>query len=315
MASNWTTMGGLGRALVLAATLAGGSAQAADAFDVDSLVWFKGGTLADWTGTNAASFAAFYDDFTDNVPPPSSPWIYGTGNPARYALVNVASGATDAVTESNGFLHMHPRQSTPGSNAAGQGFAHSLGVRLLSNDDEAFPERGFNFAASNAVAGIFALPSFSDGSAIGIRLTDAFSNANNMVDLRMGREAGAEFIHWRVQDFINGTATVIDSVPYAVPVGADRLVLALTKPNENDSEVFAYYGFMDSATGAYVAGGELTALGGSTEIFDGESFSSIELRAVTAVPEPASAFMWFAGMALLANRIRQTRRRAGDPAV
>lgn len=288
--------------------LANAPAYAVDVFEVDSLVWFKNGTLADWTGPDTGNFAAFFDDFDDGVPPPSSPWIYGTGVPAQYGLRNVAPGASNPVTESNGFLYMDPTQSVPSFNAAGVGPAYSLGVRLFSNIDETQPLLGFNYAAPNAAAGIFGLPSLSEGSAIGIRLTDAFSNANNMVDLRMGHDASGEFIHWRVQDFVTQTSTVIGSVPYVVPEGADRLVLALIKPFETDSTVFAYYGFMDSASGDYVPGGALSALDGSVQIFDGESFSAIELRAVSAVPEPATALMWLAGLGLLGPLGRRLRR-------
>lgn len=287
--------------------LASAPAHAVDVFDVDTLAWFKGGSLADWMGPNAGDFLAFHDDFDDGLPPPSSPWTFQTGFPAIYANVNLAPTAVDPVTESNGFLHMDPTQSVPGANAANSPPAYSLGVRLLSNIDESRPELGFNHASPQGVASIFALPEFSVGSAIGLRLSDAFSNRNNMVDLRMGRDANGAFIHWRVQDFINGTSTVISSVPYVVPTGAERLVLAFTKPLEADAEVFAYFGFMNGS-GSYVPGGELTQLAGSVHVFDGESFSAIELRAVSAVPEPGSALMWLAGLGLLGPLGRRLRR-------
>lgn len=288
-----------------------GPVQAASAFDVDALAWFKGGSLVDWTGPNASDYLAFFDDFDDGLAPPSSSWIYPSGYPASYTFANVTGSVAGAVSESGGFLHLDPSQSTPLTDASGNNAAHTMGVRLVTNLNEAEPSRGFNRASPNGVAAVFALPDFAAGEAIGLRLSDGFSNINNVVDLRVGGGVNGSSIYWREQDFASGTVTMLDSTPFVVPAGADRLVLGLSKAGANDDLVEAYYGFLDSASGQFVSGGELTALAGSTRIFDGESFSRIELRAVSPVPEPHVSLMLFVGLGVVLARSRRQKPALG----
>ena len=133
--------------------------------------------------------------------------------------------------------------------------------------------------------------------------SDGFSiNNNNVIELFVGEGASGDTIVFRTHDFENHTITTHDTAPLQAPAGADTLVLVLSHPTADTDQIYGVYGYADPS-GALT--GDLTTFANPATAFDGESFTRVELRTTTPVPEPGTWAMFAAGLGLLLTQVRR----------
>lgn len=262
---------------------------------------YRDGTPAEWLLGNRLLLG----DSFDNGSPLVGPNFTASGLPADYTLQGLAAGADAAlaVREQGGTLLLDPNYGAVSANAEG-GLGRSLRLRLLTNIDPNLPSAGLPRSRSFAAALRLSLTSMPNaGESVGFRLSDGFSNNNNnVIELFVAEGALGDTIVFRTQDFVNGQITLHNTAPLLAPAGADTLVLVLSHPTANTDQIYGVYGYAD-AGGALM--GDLTTFANNATAFDGESFTRVELRATTLVPEPGSWAMLAGGLGLLLTRLRR----------
>lgn len=272
------------------------SAQAGTTMKVNELTVFRDGGIADWTsGQNVLLRDSF-----DNGNPLVGPSFTG-GDAAGYTLLDASNPAT--VLESGGQLLMNAGLADLSTGAAG-GVGHSTRVRLLTNLTD--PNRGLPQSRSFGVAADLSLEALPDvGAQFGLRLSDGFSNNNDVIELSLVHRAAGYGVQFRKQDFLTHTITDIDFASLSVPASASGLVLALLHPVAGTNVIGAAYGYLDG-NGELV--GNLNAFNNYATAFNGEVHTRVELRATAPVPEPSTWALMALGVAALGTA--RLKRRA-----
>ena len=279
--------------LVLATVPASAAVLTALQFNV-----YRDGGSADWLlGNNRLLGDAF-----DNNDPYLGPNYTGFTTPAAYALQGLADGADAAlaVRETGGALLLDPNYGAVSANAQG-GLGTSIRLRLLTNivDANSGLPRSRSFAGALRLS-LAALPDV--GQNFGLRLSDSFSNNNDVIELSASGSASGTTITFRKQDFVAGTVTALGSAALVAPVGADALLLSISHATANTDTIFGSYAYAD-ASGALI--GSYTTFASSTTAFDGEAYGRFEVRATGPVPEPGSWALLAAGLGGLSTRLRR----------
>lgn len=262
---------------------------------------YRDGSSADWLLGNQRLLG----DGFDNGNPLLGPAFSSTGQAATYALYGLADPAQAALAayESGSALRLNPHYGTASPNAAGQA-GRSLRLQLLTNitDPAAGLSQSRSFSASLRLA-LSDLPGV--GQSFGLRLTDGFSDASDVIDLYVSGGAAGPVLTFRKQDFLHGSITPLGSALLSAPAGAGALVLSLTHGTAGTNTISGSYAYADGS-GALITG--FTGFGNVATAFNGEAHTRIELRAAeltSVVPEPGRWALFAAGLAGLGWRARR----------
>ncbi|MCV2352315.1 PEP-CTERM sorting domain-containing protein [Paucibacter sp. Y2R2-4] len=274
------------------------SSAQADVMRATELQLFRDGTVASWlNGENLY----LRDDFSNGnaFQGPNFP----SGNPSNYSLIDLAAGADPnlAAREEGNALMLDSSYATPSTGATG-GVGKSLRLRLSTNviDSGSGLDQSRSFAVALSLS-LSALP--QPGSTWGLRLSDNFSNNNDVLELSVYTSAngGPSGISFRKQDFPNQSITVYGNTALTLPNGAEGIVLVLSHNEAGSDQIFGNYGYLDDQGNLISA---LQTFDTSGTAFRGETHTRVELRAVQAVPEPSTWALWFAGAGLMLARRR-----------
>lgn len=264
-------------------------AQAGTLMKVTELQVFRDGDFNSWLqGQNVLLRDGF-----DNANPLLGPSFTG-GDAATYTLVDASNPLT--VREDSGQLLLDAALADLSTGASG-GVGHSVRVRLNTNVTDA--NRGLPLSRSFGVVTNLSLDALPDrASQFGVRLSDSFSDASDMVELSLVQRASGYGILFRKQDFLHHTITDLGFAALAAPTGATGLLLGLVHPLAGSNLVGAVYGYADG-NGELI--GDLQAFTATATAFNGELHTRAELRATAAVPEPTTWALMLAGVGALAG--------------
>ena len=280
----------------MAASLASGAQ--AEVMRATEFQLFRDGTVANWlNGENL-----LLQDSFDNGNAFQGP-NFPNGNASNYALIALAPGANPnlAAREEDGALLLDSSYSASIPGATGN-YGKALKLRLSTNTSDI--NSGLNQAHSFAAALSLSLQSLpAPGSSWGLRLSDSFSNSNDMVELFVytASDGNGSHILFRKQDFQSGIVTEYGSSALTMPSGADGVVLVISHNEAGSDQIFGNYGYLDDQ-GSLM--GNLQTFETSGTAFRGETHTRVELRATQAVPEPSTWALWFAGAGLMLARRR-----------
>lgn len=263
---------------------------------------YRDGTPTDWLQGNHR----WLGDGFDNGDPLTGPFFAGSSIAAPYSLQGLDSGADQALAlrEQDSALLLDARYGAVSPNAQGL-LGRSLRLRLLSNvvDTNSGLAKTRSFAAALQLS-LTDLPAL--GYSFGLRLSDGFSNNNDVVELFVVGGATNDTIVFRKQDFATGSINLLGSAPLTgVPAEAQSLALVLSHSQADSNDIFGLYGYI-GANGVLL--GDLTPFTRGTTAFDGEDHTRIELRATAPVPEPAAWALMAGGLGGLAWAARRRRQ-------
>ena len=264
---------------------------------------YRDGSSADWLLGNSRLLG----DGFDNGNPLLGPAFSTTGQAATYALFGLADPAQAALAayEAGSALRLDPHYGAMAPGATGQ-VGRSLRLQLLTNvtDPALGLSQSRSFSASLRL-GLSDLPGV--GQAFGLRLTDGFSDASDVIDLYVAGTATGPLLTFRKQDFVHGSITTFGTTPLSAPAGAGALVLSLTHGTAGSNTISASYAYADG-NGALITAFSGLSDGATATAFNGEAHTRIELRAaelVSTVPEPGAWALFAAGLAGLGWRARR----------
>jgi hypothetical protein len=297
------------RFMLAGALLATGTVQAQNAI-VETLTFFKSGTVDSNYQPFQPGDLVLADDFGNGDPLTSAPRV--GGGPFNYSILNVLQ----PPLESNGRLSILANASTSpiSQNAAGNSF-YSYGVRLLTNtNDTVFSGNkllGLGKDSTWSVGADFVPLTPGEGENYQIRLADygigaSAGDGNDVLQLQVRGSNGGPQLQLVKQDFVAGTFDVLWSKAITIPSAADQIRLGFAHLNANTNIINAYYSFFD---GSNSLGGEAIATTGT--IFSDEVLTRFEVRAAVPVPEPTSVAMWAAGLLGMLAVVR-ARRKPSD---
>jgi hypothetical protein len=244
----------------------------------------------------------FLDTFSDGAPPPSAP-NFSDGSPASYNVFGSAgpeSAGRLTLNTANGGLTVNATE-TP---------RRTIRAALDTNTrtEAEFLGRGLKIDDTLKLNGLFNLgvPSGPNLNGYGIRFTDRPMQNNGLVGqiadlvVRFNPDTGQAELRWALQDFENDSITTVGDILLAPPLGADQILLEITRPNLDSNLFYASYRFLD---GGVDAGGGSFATGIS--MFDGENFVRAEFIAFQSVPEPGVILLLVPGLLLAAGLARR----------
>ncbi|MCV2370536.1 PEP-CTERM sorting domain-containing protein [Roseateles oligotrophus] len=287
-------------ALALALSIACASASAGP-MNATELTLFRDGDRASWlAGQNI-----LLNDRFDNGDAFHGP-AFPNGDISTYSLRDLADGANPALAarEEGGSLLLDANYAVASVNASGGGLAKSLKLRLSTNTTDV--GSGLDKSRSFAAALDLSLQSLPElGQTWGLRLSDSFSNTNDVIELFVHTNTQGTWIQFRKQDFLAQSITVLGATALNMPTGANGLILALSHDEANSDKIFGNYGYSDDNG---LMANTLTTFATSTTAFHGENHTRIELKATQAVPEPSSWALWAAGAGVLLARRRRSRQ-------
>lgn len=289
------------RRLALAAVAAMALPASATVMNAWQLNVYRDGSSADWLLGNSRLLG----DGFDNGNPLLGPGFSSNGLAAGYVLLGLANPAQAglAAYETGSSLRLDPQYGALSPNAAGQ-TGRSLRLHLLTDVDGS----GTSLAQSRSFSatlrlGLGDLPAI--GQSFGLRLTDGFSDASDVIDLYVSGTTSGPLLTFRKQDFLHGSITPLGTALLSAPVGAGALVLSLTHGTAGSNTISGSYAYANGSGTLITA---FTGFGNVATAFNGESSTRIELRAtelVSTVPEPGAWAMFAAGLAGLGWRARR----------
>lgn len=248
------------------------TSHASTTVKVDSLTWFKGGTLQQWINEDVAP--AFRDRFDDGVPPPTAP-NFANDQTASYQIRWMSNPVGDppvgAVSESGGQLWMDPIK------ASDDGGFRALRVRLLTNVSEV-PENaafGINKASPHALIATFPVDLPLPYESYGLRLNDGHANEDDIVGMRITNVDGNLVVYLTR---MYPTYVLIDWAYPVMPEGAEFISLIMTHEVADSGVIRGYYAFMDESRNLI---GDWVPLSQTVDVFRGENKSRVELIAIT----------------------------------
>ena len=245
----------------------------------------------------------FRDTFSDGAPPPSAP-DFLTGGPAQYFVV----GSYPSNAESAGKLRANSANGA--SVISANGFANiSLTSILATNIDPNNLVNGLKIDDTLILTGLFDLipnsgPLFSG---YGIGFNDGGNNLGRRnetnLQVQYSTALGVNIIRLNYQDFDNGTVTNVGVIPVDFSLGADQILLSLSRPDVNTFDLFASYSYLSN--GQVIGGGSL----GPTSIFQDRNFvrGYFFSANVQAVPEPSALALLGLSVAGLAAVRRRSK--------
>lgn len=141
------------------------------------------------------------------------------------------------------------------------------------------------------------------------RFTDSSSAGSHQLaqlSVQYGEDLAQPRITYLLQDFDASTVVTLGNVALAPPVGADQILLMLTRPSATNNDFWGSFSYLSG--GLVVGGGGFQV---PAALFQGESFVRAQFfvaEAVAApVPEPENYALMLAGlrvMGLIARRRR-----------
>lgn len=281
------------------------SVASATTFEAQDFEIYKGGNMSGWmTGSNAF----FSDEFDDGISPPSAP-NFANGTAASYTVTGSVSETPGCTLYPGGLscggLSITPDAGVLATNAVGVSSMVS-GIRLNTNIDPTKPTAGLNIGSSFLFTASFGLRNLpTAGYSYGIRLGDAFSDKNDVLDLRVVDSSDGLSLVFSKQDFVSGTVTILDTVLLTPPTddATSSIDLAFMHAVGGSHEIQALYGYYSDYSGACI-GTCYSALDTTATAFNGEDFTRAEVRALQtvsaqAVPEPNELAMVFTGLGLM----------------
>jgi hypothetical protein len=268
------------------------SSALAGVFQLDTFSVTKNGTVV------------FVDTFSDGAPPPSAP-NFSDGSPASYNVFGSPG------PESGGLLTLNTANGGLTVNAIGSP-RRTIRVALDTNTrtEDEFLGRGLKIDDTLRLSGLFNLgvPAGPQLNGYGIRFTDRPMQNNGLVnqsaefDVLFDPVTGQARLRWLFQDFENDSASTVGDILLAPPLGADQILLEISRPDLASDLFYASYHFLDG--GVDIGGGSFAT---GIAMFDGENFVRGEFIAFQSVPEPG--VVWLLIPALIAGA-GMARRRA-----
>ena len=237
----------------------------------------------------------FADQFSNGTTPSQEPSVYSV------------TGAFPNGAETNGRLTLDTAWGGLTANALGVA-RQALIVTRLTNIQPSNPTLGFSTLNTFALEGVFDLgvPTGPLANAYGIRFIEAvpLQPVQRLLQLDVAwSETGGAVVRLLIQDFVNDTITVLDSMLFAPEVGDTQVKLRLEHNSTSNSLVFGSYAF--GSNGNFDPFSQLNAQG--TAMFQSSNFLRGQFFASAAVvPEPPSLAL--IGVAMLALTAASRRR-------
>ena len=272
--------------LVLFSAVADVPAQAAYLFYVDNFSVDKNGA------------PLFNDSFSDGTPPPSAPNFLTNGASASYSVYGTVG------PETGGKLTLDSAGAVPSTGPV-PNLVQNIILNTNTSDLPVDASLGLKSNMTFSVSGLFDFVQPGPaGEGYGIRLTDytPTHTGNDIVDLLLMRSSNSTLnFQLRQVDLTLGTITILEEIA-ADPLH-QQFLLSLSKTNTGSSAIHAAFAYVDGG----VTGGA-TSFTSAPTIFNGESYTSAGIHALTPVPLPAAGWLLLSGLATVFGSAWRRRR-------